>query len=67
MLSLSHGDAVPERGFSINKILLDAHGPNIGEDKIVQIRLVEDELHRLVGPAISKEEKLKTQRCFTDF
>ena len=26
VLSLSHGNAVPERGFSINKIMLESHG-----------------------------------------
>ena len=34
MLSLSHGNAVPERGFSINKKLIDAHGATIYEDTI---------------------------------
>ena len=29
----------PERGFSINKILLDAHGTNLKDDTIVAIRL----------------------------
>ena len=38
VLSLSHGNSVPERGFSINKILLDAHGTSIKEDTIVAIR-----------------------------
>ena len=32
VLSLSRGNSVPERGFYINKILLDAHGHSIKED-----------------------------------
>lgn len=34
VLSLSHGNAVPERGFSINKILLEAHGTSMDESTI---------------------------------
>lgn len=33
--SLFHGNAVPERGFSINKKLLDSHGTATYEDIIV--------------------------------
>ena len=39
VLSLSHGNSVPERGFSINKILLDAHGTSLKEDTITALRL----------------------------
>ena len=49
VLSLSHGNSVPERGFSINKILLDAHGYSIKEDTIIALRFVKDELHRIGG------------------
>ena len=38
ILSFSDGNAVPERGFSINKKLLDAHGNSIQEETIVAIR-----------------------------
>ena len=48
VLSLSHGNVVPERGFSINKYLLSVHENSIKEDTIVTLRLVKDEL-RLVG------------------
>ena len=37
VFSFSHGNVVPERGFSINKKLLDAHGSFIQEEKIVAI------------------------------
>ena len=39
ILSLSHGNAVPERGFSVNKRLIEAHGTSIGEDTIQAYRL----------------------------
>lgn len=38
LLSLSHGNAVPERGFSVNKKILESHGTSIGEDTIVALR-----------------------------
>ena len=31
---LPHGNADPERGFSINTILLEKHGKNIDEDTL---------------------------------
>jgi len=34
VLSLSHGNAVPERGFSINKKLIEAHGTTIDNGTI---------------------------------
>ena len=49
VLSLSHGNSVLERGFSINKILLDAHGHSIKEDTIVALRFVKDKLHSIGG------------------
>ena len=39
VLSLLRGNAVPERGFSINKKLLDSHGTATYEDAIVAQRL----------------------------
>ena len=42
LLLLSHGNADPERGFSLNKYLLDTHGHSINEETIVAIRLVKD-------------------------
>ena len=37
ILSLSHSKIVPERGFSVNKILLDSHGFNLrGHDNPIK-------------------------------
>ena len=45
ILSLSHGNAVPERGFSLNKNLLDVHGFSTSEQTIISLRLVKDYIH----------------------
>ena len=50
--SLSHGNSIPERGFSIDKLMLTVHGYSTYEDTIVALRMVKDELHR-VGGAIN--------------
>ena len=42
ILSLSHGNVVPERVFSINKYLLPIHGNSTDEKTIVALRLVKD-------------------------
>lgn len=47
VLSISHGNVVPERGFSINKYLLFIHGNNLSERTLVALRLVKDELCEL--------------------
>ena len=47
VLSLSHGNAVPERGFSINKIMMEAHGYTIDNETISALRLVKDAIHRV--------------------
>lgn len=49
VLCLSHGNAVPERGFSINKIMLDAHGYTLDNDTIAALRLVKDAILRFGG------------------
>ena len=49
VLSLSHGNVVPERGFSINKYLLSIHGNALKEETIVSLRLVKDELCLIGG------------------
>jgi len=41
---LPHGNADPERGYSVNTRVLQIHGPNIGEDLIPAIRIVKDYL-----------------------
>ena len=45
VLTLSHGNAGPEQGFSINKSILDAHGTRLREDTIVALRRVK---HRII-------------------
>ena len=40
ILTISHGNAGPERGFSINKTILQVHGSSLGEDTLVSIRRV---------------------------
>ena len=42
VLSISHGNSVPERGFSINKHLLSLHGSSIKDETIVALRMVKD-------------------------
>ena len=42
VMLISHGNADPERGFSINKHVLKIHGFSLGEDTIIAIRLVKD-------------------------
>ena len=42
VLSISHGNSVPERGFSINKHLLSLHGSSIKDETIVALRMVND-------------------------
>ena len=49
VLSLSHGNSTPERGFSVNKLLLDVHGYSTYEDTIIALRIVKDELLRVGG------------------
>ena len=49
VLSLSHGNACPERGFSINKQMLESHGYVMKEKSIASLRLLKDELHQIGG------------------
>ena len=50
ILVLSHRNADPERGFSINKRLIDIHGYNIQEKDIeAAVRLVKDDLNQPGG------------------
>ena len=46
ILSLSHGNVSVESGFSINKVVLDAHGKSLKENAIDDLRLVKDYLVR---------------------
>ncbi|CAL4241631.1 unnamed protein product [Meganyctiphanes norvegica] len=45
ILTLSHGNAGPEQGFSINKSIIDAHGTRLGEDILIALRRIK---HRLL-------------------
>ena len=49
VLSVSHGNAFPERGFSINKFLLERHGNSCDENTIIALRTVKHELCRVGG------------------
>ena len=49
VLSLSHGNSTPERGFSVNKQLLAVHGYSTYEDTIIALVIVKDELLRVGG------------------
>ena len=49
VLSISHGNAFPERGFSINKYILERHGKQLVESTIIALRMVKDELCRVGG------------------
>ena len=42
VLSLSHGNSVPESGFSINISMLEVHGHSLGEDTLEALRVVKD-------------------------
>ena len=50
-VSLSHGNAIPERVFSINKQLLSVNGFSTYFDTLEASRFVKDELHRVGGVA----------------
>ena len=52
IFSLSHGHSYPERGFSITKILVDAHGTTIDNDTIIALRFVKDHLPKLMEQEI---------------
>ena len=59
ILVLSHRNADSERGFSINKRLIDLHGYNIQEESIEAVRFVKDYLiqTRIVGILQSVNER----------
>ena len=49
-LAISHGNAAPERGFSINKHILQAHGTSLSENTLVALRRVKDSIMNHGGP-----------------
>lgn len=42
-LSISHGNATPERGFSLNKFVLDDR-TSLSEDVLISLRIIKDQL-----------------------
>ena len=46
---LSHGNTVPERGFSMNKILLECHSYTIDNDITAALRLVKNSIRKEGG------------------
>ena len=49
VLSISHGNTIPEQGFSINKYLLSIHGTSTSNETIVALRLEKDHLILIGG------------------
>ena len=49
VLSISHGNSIPEQGFSINKYLLSIHGTSTSNETIVALRLEKDHLILIGG------------------
>ena len=61
ILILPQGNSDPERGFSINKKMLDVHGSSTKEDTIIALRFIKDELILRGGPLkISLTKELLT-------
>ena len=48
-LSLFHGNATPERGFSINKRILETHGASLSENCLIALRRTKDSIIRHGG------------------
>ena len=69
VLSLSHGNITPERGFSINKLILEVHGYSTYEDTLTALRLVKDELLRVGGKTklITKELLADVKTSYTRY
>ena len=49
ILTLSHGNAGPEQGFSINKAIIDSHGTSLSEDMIIALRRVKHRILQVGG------------------
>ena len=49
IMLVSHGNADPERGFSINKHMLKIHGFSLAEDTLVAVRFVKDYVIKCSG------------------
>merc|ERR1711874_512042 len=49
ILTLSHGNAGPVQGFSINKAIIDSHGSSLSEDMIISLRRVKHRILQVGG------------------
>ena len=49
VLSISHGNSIPEWGFSIDKYLLSVHGTSTSNETIIALHLVKDHLILIGG------------------
>ena len=72
VLSISHGNSVPESGFSINKDILDIYGHSLKKDTTEALGVVKDAiLHHpsLLDVPIKKEmhRSVKASRHQVDF
>ena len=63
VLSLPHGNAEPERGFSINKSILNIHGYSTKNETIVALRLVKDFIIERGGVEEIKVSKEMLRSC----
>ena len=63
VLILSHGNADPEKGFSVNKHLLQIHGGNTGKETLEALRLVKDSKARKGGIECIKVTKALIRSC----
>ena len=62
-LLLPHGNADPERGFSVNKRLLEKHSNNISEDTLESIRITKDFIIQSGGQANVKVTAEMIEKC----
>lgn len=70
VLSVSHGNATPERGFSINKLILQHHGSRLGEHTLVSLRTTKDELCRIGGELnfpLTKELRNAVKNAYANY
>ena len=63
ILLLPHGNADPERGFSVSKKFLEKHGDNIDEDTLESVRTVKDFLIQSGGQSGIEVQKEMIQQC----
>ena len=62
-LLLPHGNADPERVFSVNKRLLEKHGFNTGEETLEALRVIKDYLIQIGGPKHVKINRKMLASC----